>query len=43
MKYFLDQFFIFLSYGCGRTIAGPISDRPQNQYYSFMNNHGKET
>ena len=43
MKYFLDHFLILLSYGCGSTIAGQISDRPQNQYYSFRNSQGKET
>jgi len=36
-------FFIFLSHGFGFKMADPISDKPQNQYYSFRNNQGKET
>jgi len=35
-------FFIFLSHGFGFKITDPISDKPQNQYYSFRNNQGKE-
>ena len=43
MNYYYLLIFIFLSHGFGFKMTDPISDKPQNQYYSFRNNQGKET
>ena len=40
---FILFYYFPITYGFGFKMADPISDKPQNQYYSFRNNQGIET